>query len=201
VNEDQHADEWVERLTSAGAQREQAIAELHALLVRGLRKSLSGRYGGRLPVEDVAQEAVLKVLASLETFAGRSRFTTWAMTIAIRLGISQARRKHFRDVSLDAIGTGEGLKIPVADEPAPDEGLDHQQLLQTLRELIETRLTDKQREATQALLHGLPVEEIARRTGSNRNAVYKLVHDARLRLKEGFAQAGIQADDVSAVLA
>ena len=49
-------------------------------------------------------------------------------------------------------------------------------------------LTDKQREATQGLLDGLQVEEIARRTNSKRNAVYKLIHDARIRLRDGFAE-------------
>lgn len=70
-----------------------------------------------------------------------------------------------------------------------------------LKTLIESRLTDKQREALQGSLDGLPVEEIARRTGSNRNAVYKLIHDARMRLRDGFTEYGITADDVSAIYA
>ena len=98
--------------------------------------------------------------------------------------------------------TGNDLKIDIAkiDDGPPDSGLDRRKLLKTLQNLVESELTEKQRAATQGLLDGLPVEEIARRTGSNRNAVYKLVHDARIRLRNGFADSGIKADDVNLIL-
>ena len=78
-----------------------------------------------------------------------------------------------------------------------EQASDQQAVLQTLRELIEKELTDRQRLATEATLQGLPAEEIAAKTGSNRNAVYKLVHDARTRLREGLERAGYTAEDVS----
>jgi len=195
-------EDWTDRLKSGGPERDRALAELTRLLTRGLAKSLAHRYGGGVPVEDVVQEAILRILASLDQFAGRSRFTTWAMTIATRVGIDELRRKHYRAVSLDSM-TGENLHIAiVADgDGFADEGLDRRRMLDTLRTLIDTVLTEKQREATQGLLDGLPVEEIARRTGSNRNAVYKLVHDARMRLRDGFEAAGISPSDVNAVFA
>ena len=84
-------DRWIERLSATGAQREEAIAELRQMLVRGLRASLNHRYGGAMQAEDVVQEAIIKILRSLEQFEGRSRFTTWAMTVATRVGISSLR--------------------------------------------------------------------------------------------------------------
>ena len=74
-------------------------------------------------------------------------------------------------------------------------------MIQKLQELIESQLTDKQKLAVRGLLEGMPVEEVARRTGSNRNAIYKLVHDARSKLRAGFEQAGIVADDIKAIFA
>lgn len=196
-------DDWTDRLTADGPRRDLAIAELTRILIRGLTKSLSHRYGGGLQVEDVAQEAILRILGSLDQFAGRSRFTTWAMTIATRIGISELRRRYYRSVSLD-LSTREGpleIKIPVTSAGPPDGDSDRLRMLETLKGLIDTVLTEKQRVATQGLLDGLPIEEIARRTGSNRNAVYKLVHDARMRLRDGFEAAGISANDVNAVFA
>ena len=104
---------------------------------------------------------------------------------------------------MDAITSGDSLKVELAvDESLPeDRRLDQQSLLDKLRQLIETRLTDKQKLAVRGLLEGLPVEEVARRTNSNRNAIYKLVHDARMKLRAGFEQAGIVAEDFNTIFA
>lgn len=188
-------DDWVARLRDEG-QKEVAIGELREILVRGLAKSLSKRYGSGIAAEDVVQDALIKILDSLDQFQGRSRFTTWAMTIATRIGISQLRRKHFQDVSLDAITQDQGLTFDVpAEEEATGDDLDRGSMVSRLRELIDQELTEKQRVATHAILQGLPVEEIARRTESNRNAVYKLIHDARSRLRAGFEKSGVSLDD------
>lgn len=196
-------DRWLKRLKGTEAERDAALEELSALLLRGLSRSLPHRYGCSLQPEDVVQEALMKILNSLGQFEGRSRFTTWAMTIATRVGISELRRKHCQNVSLDSFSDGGGLKIEIAvDEKASAaEELDRQTVLGQLQELIDTQLTDKQQLAIRALLEGLPVEEIASRTQSNRNAVYKLVHDARMKLREGFERAGIVADDIHAIFA
>jgi RNA polymerase sigma factor (sigma-70 family) len=196
-------DDWVARLRSPADVRDAALAELRQILVRGLRRSFAGREGGAGFVEDVVQEALLRILGSLDSFAGRSRFTTWAMTIAVRVGISELRHKRFRDVSLQQITGGEALNI----DPAVDlgESLERQErrtwILETLKQLVEHTLTEKQRTVVQADLGGMPIEEIARRLGTNRNAVYKMFHDARQKLRRGFEAAGISAADVQAALA
>ena len=197
------AEDWVQRLREGSPERESAIKELREILVRGLSRSLPNRYGQKIHVEDVAQDALIKILDSLESFEGRSRFTTWAMTIATRVGISELRRKRFQDVSLEAITNNDGMKIDIAvDQASPTEDqLERKSILEKLDQLIHEMLTDKQRQAIQALLNGMPVEEIASRTDSNRNAIYKLVHDARLKLREGFERIGIDAEAISSVFA
>lgn len=197
-------DDWPARLRGDDGEREAAIAELRVILLRGLRRSLASsiydlRGSGPAFLEDVVQEALLKILASMDSFEGRSRFTTWALTIANRIGFSELRRHHYRDVSLDALTAGGSVDFE-AHGASASQDLDRRSLLKMLRRMIDTRLSDRQRLALGGFLEGLPMAEIARRMESNRNAVYKLVHDARRRLRAGFEEAGISAQDVEALL-
>lgn len=195
-------EKWVERLSGSGIDRDAALNELRLLILRGLSKSLKNAYACGLNLEDVAQDALIKILDSLETFEGRSKFLTWAMTIATRTGISALRHKRCKDISLEGITSADGLQFEIAlDESLPvEKQLDRTRMLEKLGELIETSLTGKQKLAVRSILEGIPVEEFALRTNSNRNAVYKLVHDARLKLREGFEKVGVTAEDISAVL-
>ena len=184
---------WIARLTAADRTRDDAIAELRIYLVRGLTKAMSTRYGGGYSAEDAVQESLVKILDSLDQFSGRSRFTTWAMTVAIRVSISEMRRKHYQDVSIESFRNEDARIEPAVTEPQdPGQAMDRRSLMKTLQQLIDETLTEKQRFAVRASLEGLPVEVIARKSGSNRNSVYKLVHDARLKLRRG-----LEANDVS----
>lgn len=193
----QDQDGWVDRLRHP-TQQPEALEQLRALLLRGLRRAFASKAGDDAFLEDIAQDALVRILDRLDQFEGRSQFTTWAMAVAVRLATSQLRRKHTQDISLDGLTGSNSLKIEFADDSAekPSAGIERTSLLGKLQELIDECLTDRQRWAIQALLNGVPVEEIARRTDSNPNAVYKLVHDARTRLKQGFEQAGYTADDL-----
>ena len=188
---------WVEWLDASNPEREKAVEQLRSYLVRGLKAALMPRGATSEFCEDVAHDSIIKILNKIDSFEGRSRFTTWAMSIGIRTGISAFRRRHFKDVSLDAATEG-GLKFDPADESLrnPEDGIDRQAILVKLQELIENELTEKQRTVIRALLGGMPVEEIASRTDSNRNAVYKLFHDARQRLKKGFLAANFAETDL-----
>lgn len=198
-------DEWLQRLRSSDTSvRDSALADLRALIIRALNRSLNNHYGTRsFNAEDVAQDALLKIMNALDKFEGRSRFTTWAISIATRVGLSEYRRRHNKDVSLDGIVAGDSLKFEFATQDTTSSGqvFDQQAILSKLQDLIDDLLTDKQKLAIRGLLEGLPVEEIASRTNSNRNAVYKLVHDARAKLRQGFEQSGIVAEDINAIFA
>ena len=94
-------DDWVERLKSDGDIRDEAIQELRLILLRGLTATCRNRYENKVSAEDVVQDALMKILDKIDTFEGRSKFTTWAMTIAVRIAISEMRRKYFKDVSMN----------------------------------------------------------------------------------------------------
>lgn len=192
--------DWLSRLSQDSMDRDDAIQELRDYLVRGLTAAGRNRFSGKIQIDDVVQDALIKILDKLDTFQGRSKFTTWAMTIAIRIAISETRRKSFQDVSMnDLLENSLRFEVESAPEPPSDRENEKARLLNKLSELIESSLSSKQREAMQALLNGMPVEIFAEKTGSNRNAVYKLVHDARVKLRQGFEQAGYNAADISSV--
>ena len=196
-------DEWVIRLKSSDDdQRDQAITDLRDILLRGLVATCRNRYGSRVQAEDVVQDALIKILDKIDTFQGKSKFTTWAMTIAVRIAISQMRRKHFRDVSMDdLLSQSMRFEPAAANEPALENETEKDLIMVKLKELIDSNLSNKQRDAVHALLNGMPVEIFAEKSGSNRNAVYKLVHDARVKLRQGFEQAGFKAEDINSVFA
>jgi RNA polymerase sigma-70 factor (ECF subfamily) len=194
--------EWLAALRGPG--RDKALADLRALLVRGLRYALAGRSGVDDSIlEDFVQDALLKILDGLDSFRGESRFTTWAQKIAVHVAFTELRRHRWRDVSLDEMtGSPDADFIPatLADPSAgPEQRAIQRTLLSTLRRIIATELTDKQRQAlVAARVHSMPLEEVARRMGTNRNALYKLLHDARQRLKKRMMAEGLSPQDVLA---
>ncbi len=195
-------EQWLAELR--GPERDRALADLRAVLVRGLRVALRGRVrqGLNEAAEDFAQEALIKITANLDTFRGESQFTTWAQKIAVRTASTELRRKRWRDVSLqevlDSYGTRSGESGRLADEqPTPEQLTMRSTMVATVRRFVDDELTDKQREAIVAVMfEGMPQEEAARRMGTNRNALYKLMHDARTRLKKRMEAEGLSAHDV-----
>jgi RNA polymerase sigma-70 factor (ECF subfamily) len=195
-------DDWISDLSEPGPQRDAALSDLRARLAQGLSYALAGRSNVReADIEDFVQDALLKILAALDTFRGESQFTTWAQKIAVRVAFSELRRRRWRDVSLDRIMEGmEGDFIPkvLADDSAsPEEQAVQRTLLDRLQRIIDEELTDKQRQAlVAARVHGMPLEEVARRMGTNRNALYKLLHDARQRLKKRMLAQGLSPQEM-----
>ena len=198
--------EWLAALR--GPDCEQALADLRALLMRGLRYALASRTDvTEADLEDFAQEALLRVLARLDTFRGESRFITWAQKIAVRVAFTELRRRRWRDVSLrDLTDRYEGIDFTppaLTDQaPSPHDSAAQQMLVEMLGRLIAEELTDRQRLALGAVVYGgMPLEEVARRMGTNRNALYKLLHDARQRLKGCLLAQGFTPQDVFAAFA
>jgi RNA polymerase sigma-70 factor (ECF subfamily) len=70
-------------------------------------------------------------------------------------------------------------------------------MVEALQSFIGEELTDRQREAMVAVMfEGMPLEEAARRMGTNRNALYKLLHDARKKLKKRIEAEGLSPQEV-----
>lgn len=190
-------EDWLRSLAGSSAADEAAVAELREILRRGLHRALSGRAGADDGfIEDMTQEGVVKVLGGLTTFRGDSRFTTWAITIAVRVAFTELRRARWRDVSLDWLVEDAPARLPTAP-PADALSRDARQaILAQMHRVLETDLTDRQRQALVAELRGMPQAEIAEQMGLTRNALYKLTHDARKNLKRGLEAAGISGDEV-----
>lgn len=192
---------WISDLSRDGPKRDAALSDLRTLLLRNLRKSLSNH--SRIDdsfLEDAVQDSLIRILDRLDQFAGRSRFVTWATTICIRVAMTELRRQRWKDVSLDEVLRDADFRPEraVADDLGPEEQIERRAIFETMQTIIQTNLTEKQRTALLAEMKGMPQDEIARHLSSNRNAVYKLTHDARKKLKQGLETAGYRAEDIHA---
>ncbi|MCY3719748.1 MAG: RNA polymerase sigma factor [Anaerolineaceae bacterium] len=201
-------EEWLRSLTGAPEDQEAAIADLRARLRRGLlwyltrdRSDLTCRPLAELErmAEDYSQDALLRVLQGLDSFRGESRFTTWATRIALRVAISDLRRARYRDFRLEDLAL-DGESLPQLDPagagdnsaPAPEGAAERQDVQERILRALQETLTPRQRQALEAVvLQGVPLEVVAQRMGSNRNALYKLLHDARRKLRARLEDQGL----------
>lgn len=203
-------EQWLADLTSNGPAQSQALSDLKAVIERGLPYALSPYLSPADPhfsalVQDIAQETLLRVLDRLDTFEGRSQFTTWAQKIAVRLAFTELRRKRWENVSLESL-----LEDPDKPPPprlsaspglSPESQAEAAELVGQVEQIIAEELSEKQRQAILALFyHEMPMDEAARQLGTNRNALYKLLHDARLRVKARLAERHLKPEDVLAAL-
>jgi RNA polymerase sigma-70 factor (ECF subfamily) len=199
---------WLSDLRADGETRETALTDLRQVIEHGLPYALSRWLSPDDPlfmplVEEVTQETLLRVLDQLDTFEGRSMFTTWVHKIAVRIALTDLRRKRWQDASLDEMLDNEETPPPprlMADRsPGPEAVAEQAEMIAHVRRILEQELTPKQREALVLLgIQDVPLEEAARRMKTNRNALYKLLHDARLRLKQRLIAEGLNAQEVLA---
>ena len=191
--------QWLAALRSTGARREQAVQELHALLLRAARAE-TARPGAVLSAlsagdrEDLAMQgaddALVRVLDKLDTFQGRSRFSTWVYKFAIyEVGVKARRRSwQDREVVLEA---GSWSLLPDTSA-GPEAVAEARELLSALEDGIRTVLTAHQRNVLVALaVTGVPIDVLADRLGTTRGALYKTLHDARRKLRGHLTNQGL----------
>jgi RNA polymerase sigma-70 factor (ECF subfamily) len=190
---------WLAALRGSTAVREEALGELHALLLRGARFELGRRrstlaHVSRGEVDDLAiqaaDDALLAILAKLDSFRGASRFTTWAYKFVLLEAGVRARRRAWegREVSLE-LGPWSALQDA---GPSAQQVLEEAETLRAIGDAVHTALTPHQREVFAALaLNGVPVDVLAERLGTTRGALYKTLHDARRKLRAVLADAGL----------
>jgi len=191
-------EEWHLDLHASGARREEAVARLHGLLLRAARFEVFRR-SGSLPqlspaeleelAQDAADDAAVSVLRRLGDFRGESSFRTWAYKFALLEAAVKVRRRAWRgrEVTLEP----EHWESLAHSGPGPDDDAENAALLEAVRDGIRTALTPRQRQVlVAAVLEGVPIDVLAERLDSNRNALYKLLHDARRRLRAYVAEAG-----------
>ena len=202
-------EEWLQALGAPGLPRDDALADLRSILYGGLQRGLLGRVDTSAPefhslAEDFVQEALLKILDNLQSFAGRSKFTTWAHKITVHIALTELRRKRWQDASLEQLTESEdGDYTPsytAAPDPTPEVVSAQTEMLVHVNRLIEEELTEKQRRVIQlSIIQGQPAAVVANSMNMKPNAVYKLLHDARLRIKALLSEEGLSSADVLAV--
>jgi RNA polymerase sigma-70 factor (ECF subfamily) len=146
---------------------------------------------GTRDLEDLAHqaadEALVSVLRRLGSFEGRSRFTTWAYKFAVLQASVEVRRQAWRTREVALPDT----VVLVDPNASPADLTEAAQLAAAVQDAITTALTPHQRRIALALLvEGVPIDVLADRLGTNRNALYKTVHDARSRLRAALTASG-----------
>jgi len=194
-------EEWLNDLRSDN--QGQAIEDLGRVLKRGLIYALSSRIQTDLEaqVDDFVQDAILRILDKMDTFRGESKFTTWAQKVAVRGAFTEMRRQRWKDISIEDLmpeDSGDFTPLALSDpSPDPEKRTSQTLMLEMVDEMLRTDLTDRQRTALMAIMHGgMPLEEVAQRMDTNRNALYKLLHDARKQMRRRLLEKGLTAQEV-----
>jgi RNA polymerase sigma-70 factor (ECF subfamily) len=202
---DPESAEWLGALAGRGAQRDAALARLHEMLLRIAQRECRRR-GPRLRItgpelEDLAYQAAADALVAitrkLGQFRGESRFTTWAYKFVI-LEVSDKIGRHFwrnPGVRLDA---EDWDKLPDRFGFEPAREAEWRDLLAALRRAVDTELSPRQRQVFVAIVvNAVPLDALAIELSSNRNAIYKMVFDARRKLRAALAANGYMDHDTA----
>jgi RNA polymerase sigma-70 factor (ECF subfamily) len=199
---DAESREWLRSLRAGGATRDEAVAQLHALLLRAARFEVARRRPALSHIRgddlndialEAADDAMISVLARLDSFRGASRFTTWVYKFALLEAAVKLRKRAWqgREVPLEP----ETRSLFASAGLEPDAELEQSELLATVQSAITEILTPHQRRVLVALaLNGVPIDVLAERLNSTRGALYKTLHDARRKLRKHLEDCGLAPD-------
>lgn len=205
-------EQWINDLTSDDRSlKDPALDDLRNYLKRGIYYYLSRERSDLSDLEykelsqmadDFAQDATLRILDNIQTFRGDSRFTTWAMKIGTRTAISELRRARYKDFSLENLTANGEIMVGLAPTDSttnrptgPEKATERDNVLQVIGQALDEALTDRQRTALEAVtLQGIPMDVVAEQMDTNRNALYKLLHDARKKLKSHLESEGLSME-------
>jgi RNA polymerase sigma-70 factor, ECF subfamily len=196
---DATAHEWPRSLRAAGREGDDAIAALHALLLRATRFEVARRRPS-LPhlrgdeLDDIAAEAaddaLVSVLRRLDDFRGESRFSTWVYKFAVLEAAVKLRKRAWQAREVPVEPEAWNLFASVGLEP--DAEAEQSELLETLQRAITESLTPHQRRVLVAVaLNGVPIDVLAERLETTRGALYKTLHDARRKLRGHLRERGL----------
>jgi RNA polymerase sigma-70 factor, ECF subfamily len=191
---------WLRELEATGPERDDAVERLHALLLCAAfaevhrRRSRTAAAAGDLDdlAVQAADDALMAVLRKLHSYRGDSRFTTWAYKFALLEAAAALRRRPWqgRELPLEAAGWAR-LADDGRDSPAGQA--ETAELIAAIRDAIAEVLTPHQRSVLVALtLNDVPIDVLAERRGTTRNALYKTLHDGRRKLRARLAEKGLQ---------
>ncbi len=207
-------EDWLRALSEKpGEAQAEALQDLRDFLLRAVlvylslhRSDLAGwsRQDLRDLAEDLAQEALIEIRGSLTDFRGESKFTTWAYRFVINRAASELRRRRYQNQSLDQMREEEPVNVfqaIISDQEKidPEQLAEQRDYLSLLRQIVETELSERQRKAMIAVhWQGRSMDEVAETLGLTRNALYKLLHDARKRIKARLRSRHLSEGDILA---
>jgi RNA polymerase sigma-70 factor (ECF subfamily) len=187
---------WVDRLVAAEPARGQAIAELHERLRREAAFHIRRRIRNRpdFPRSDIddlavqaADDALIALLRKLDDFRGDSQFLTWARRFAALEAPVSIRRR----LGHDRVGISKDpdRALLVADPgPSVHDRAEARELLKSVCDLMVDQLTARQRTVlTRVALDGESTTTVAGELQMSRSAIYKSLHDARVKLRTHLA--------------
>jgi len=195
---------WVRALAGPGPRREAALARLHELLVR-IARGEAARRGPRLAITghelddlafQAAADALVAITGKLGQFRGESRFTTWAYKFVI-FEVSAKIGRHFWRHPAVRLDAEDWDRLPARFGADPAHKAEWGDLFAALRRAVDTELTSRQREVFVAIvLNDVPLDTLVMHLGSNRNAIYQVLFDARRKLRAALAANGYLPGDL-----
>jgi RNA polymerase sigma-70 factor, ECF subfamily len=201
---DDESREWLRSLQADGSVRDEAVARLHALLLRAARFEVARRRptmphlrGNDLDdiANEAADDALVSVLRRLDDFRGASRFTTWAYKFGLLEAAVKLRKRAWQGREVPLEPESWGLFSSTGLEPGA--AAEQSELLATLQRAISEVLTEHQRRVLVALaLNGVPIDVLAERLDTTRGALYKTLHDARQKLRRHLESCGLQPNSL-----
>jgi RNA polymerase sigma-70 factor (ECF subfamily) len=196
---------WLQALTGTGTEREAALARLHEMLVR-LARAECRRRGPRLRItgpelDDLAYQAagdaLMAVTRKIGQFRGESRFTTWAYKFVI-LEVSVKIGRHFWRNPTVPLDAEDWDRLPDRFGFQPEREAEWRDLLAALRRAVDRELTPRQRQIFVAIVvNDVPLDTLVVELASNRNAIYKMLFDARRKLRAALVADGYLGHDTS----
>lgn len=189
---DGDSQEWVRVLDGTdGPEHQAGLSRLNGLLLRIARAEVRRRRG-RTPIDgpelddlavQAADDAMLAILARIGTFRGESRFTTWAYSF-VMFEVSGKIGRHYWKNSMPSPSTEDWERLPARLDADPSTQAEAADLVAAVRQAVEETLTDHQRRVFVALvLDGVPLDALAIELAANRNAIYKVMFDARRKIR------------------
>lgn len=188
--------DWIASIKAGSAD---ATSRLRQIVRRRLGVTLAAQLGVTdADLDDFTQEACLRILGTIDSFRGEARFATWATTVAVRVALTALRRRRWSREQVTQ-QLEESLHASATTAHA-DHSAEADELLAALRDAIDGRLTTRQRQVIVGELSGIPQVLIAEHLGSTPNAVYKVSHDARRKLRDALEESGFDAEATRSIL-
>jgi RNA polymerase sigma-70 factor, ECF subfamily len=189
--------EWLYALSRTGTAREAGLARLHDLLVRvavrEVHRRCSGFSGQELEdlAHQAADDAMVAILGKLVTFRGESRFTTWAYRFVVLEVSSKLGRHYWRQHPVEILETESWDWLPDRLGTDPGKHAEQTELVKAVRQAVDETLTEYQRRLFVAVvLNEVPLDAMVTCLGTNRNAIYKAIFDARRKIRAFLVENG-----------